>query len=84
MSEGRRPGACLALHRDALDPGPKEARRDEMDNVALLTVRQQDVPRPAPLLRGVSLRALPVLPQVGVERRDAAQMRRERRQVAQQ
>ena len=49
----------------------------------MLTVRRQDVLRQALLLRGVPLRARPVLPQVAAERRDAAQMMREQRQVAQ-
>jgi hypothetical protein len=71
------------LHRDALAQVPKEVRRDAMDSVAMLTVRRQDVLRQALLLRGVPLRARPVLPQVAAERRDAAQMMREQRQVAQ-
>jgi hypothetical protein len=73
MSEGRQPGACFAAHQDELAQVPKEDRRDVMDNVATSTVRRQDVP----------LRARLGLQQAAAERRDAAQMIRERRQAAQ-
>ncbi len=49
----------------------------------MLTVRRQDVARQALPLRDVPLRARPVLQQAAAERRDAAQMIREERQVAQ-
>jgi hypothetical protein len=83
MFAGRQPGACFAAHQDGLAQVPKQVRRDAMDNVAMLTVRRQDVPHQALLLRGVPLRARPVLLQVAAERRDAAQTMREQRQLAQ-
>jgi len=83
MFAGRQPGACLAAHQDELAQVPKEVLQDAMDIVAMLKVSRRDVPRQALLLRGVPLRALPMLPQVAAERRDVVQMMRERRQAAQ-
>ena len=82
MSEGRQPGACFAAHQDELAQNPKEARRDVMDNVAMLTVRRQDVAHQALPLWDVP-RARPVLQQAAAERWNAVRMLREERQVAQ-
>jgi hypothetical protein len=71
------------VHRDALDPGLKEARQDAMENVATLTVRRRDVPRQALLLRGVPLQARPVLLRAAAERLVLVPMTQARRQVAQ-
>jgi hypothetical protein len=74
MSEGRRPGACLAEHRDALAQGRKESRRDATDNVAKLKVRQQDAERLALLRQDVfPLARFPVLQPAAVARQAGAQ-----------
>jgi hypothetical protein len=72
-SEGRRPGACLA------------SRRDAMDNVAKLKVRQQDAERLALPRRDVvlPLARFPVLQPAAVARQAGAQTMQTRRRVVQ-
>jgi len=85
MSAERQPGACLAAHLDAAALDLKEALRDAMDSVAVLTVRQQDAERLALLPQDVLPQArFPALPQVAAARRVAAQMLQAQRPVARQ
>jgi hypothetical protein len=83
MPVGRLQGACLAAHRDGLAQGLKEARRDAMDNVAKLKVRQQAAESPALLLPDALRWGLPALLQAAPARQVSAQTRPARRRDVQ-
>jgi hypothetical protein len=80
----RQPGACLAAHPDALALVPKEARQDATDSVEPRKVRQQGAERLGLPPQDVLPRArFPALQLAAAARRDAAQMMRAQRRVAQ-
>ena len=82
-SAGRRPGACLAAHRDVLAQGLTEARRDAMENVAMLKVQQQGAESRALLLPDATRWGLPVLLQAAAARQVSVQTRPARRRDVQ-